>query len=96
VIGEASQPSIWQPGYVFGAPKASSAPGGPANYPCKACCRCHSEPTEEAAKLTTFLTCRNTCGGGGVRRIARKLFLLALLYFAATSPKAGKIVTLRG
>ena len=81
----------------MGAPKASSAPGGPVYYPCKACRRRHGEPTEEAAKLTTFLTCRNTCGGGGVRRrIAEKLFLLALLYFAATSPKAGKIVTLRG
>ena len=97
MIGEASQPSVWQPGYVFGAPKASSAPDPPFNYPCKACHRRHGELMEEAAKLIVSLTCRNACGGGGVRRrIARKLFLLAFFYLVATSPIIGKIVTLRG
>jgi len=52
---------------------------------------------EEAAKLIVSLTCRNACGGGGVRRrLARKLFLLAFFYLVATSPIIGKIVTLRG
>ena len=97
MIGGACQPSIRQSGYVSGAPKALSAPGSPVNYPCKADRWCHGEPTEVAAKLSALLTCRNACGGGGVRRrLARKLFLLAFFYLVATSPKIGKIVTLDG
>ena len=97
MIGEASQPSVRQPGYVFGASKATGAPDVPVNPRCKACRWRHDEPMVEAAKLTAYLTCCSACGGGDVRRrLARKLFLLAFLYLAATSPKTGKIVTLRG
>ena len=97
MIDEVSQPSIWQPGYVFGASKATGAPDVPVNPRCKACRQRHDEPMVEAAKLIAYLTCCSACGGGNVRRrLARKLFLLAFFYLVATSPIIGKIVTLRG
>jgi len=51
----------------------------------------------EAAKLAAYLTCRNACGWGDVRRrLARRAFLRTCLCLASISPETGKIVTLLG